>query len=119
MENHLPFIIPISGRIVRRVCKEFGMTRVARRWATRTFIFVPLLMLWTITPVEGPARTQIEDFNVAAKSATTRIPGLDIEARLQILVSEPPVGGKRIAALPTYNSPVRWGAGRVDLRGRI
>jgi iron complex outermembrane receptor protein len=65
------------------------------RWAASTFMLVVLLALAGIQP----AHSQTKDFDVPAQSATTGIPEFARQAGIQILVSEPLVRGKRVAAV--------------------
>jgi iron complex outermembrane recepter protein len=58
-------------------------------------MFVVLLALAGIRP----AYSQTKDFDVPAQSATTGIPEFARQAGIQILVSEPLVRGKRVAAV--------------------
>lgn len=67
-------------------------------------IFVLLLTLAGIQPAQSQIQTK--DFNVPAQSATTGIPEFARQAGIQILVSEPLVRGKRIAAVTgSYSVP--------------
>jgi outer membrane receptor protein involved in Fe transport len=67
----------------------------ALRWAASTFMIVIVLLFASIPLTEA----QTKDFNVPAQSATTGIPEFARQAGIQILVSEPLVRGKRIAAV--------------------
>src|SRR5258708_38955091 len=71
------------------------MTCNVLRWATSTAMMMFLLALAGIQP----AQAQTNEFNVAAQSAITGIPEFARQAGIQILVSEPLVRGKRIAAV--------------------
>src|SRR6266446_1584202 len=76
------------------------MTRTAYRSTTSGLILSALLAFAGIQP----ARAQTKDFNVPAQSATTGIPEFARQAGIQILVSEPLVRGKRIAAVTGSHS---------------
>src|SRR5437773_411001 len=76
------------------------MTRTAYRSTTSGLILSVLLAFAGIQP----ARAQTKDFNVTAQSATTGIPEFARQAGIQILVSEPLVRGKRIAAVTGLHS---------------
>jgi len=76
------------------------MTRTAYRWTTSGLILSALLSFADIQP----AHAQTKDFNVAAQSATTGIPEFARQAGIQILVSEPLVRGKRLAAVTGSHS---------------
>ena len=78
------------------------LTGKALRWSTSTSIFVVLLALADIQPAQSQVPTK--DFNVPAQSATTGIPEFARQAGIQILVSEPLVRGKRIAAVTGSHS---------------
>ncbi len=67
----------------------------ALRWATSIFVIVILAGLASIQA----AQAQTKDFNVPAQSATTGIPEFARQAGIQILVSEPLVHGKHVAAV--------------------
>src|SRR2546421_598176 len=71
------------------------MTRIDYRSISSGFIVFALLAFVAIQP----AHAQTKDFNVTAQSATTGIPEFARQAGIQILVSEPLVRGKRIAAV--------------------
>src|ERR1700722_20260897 len=71
------------------------LTDNALRWAASTFMIVIVLPFASIPLAEA----QTKDFNVPAQSATTGIPEFARQAGIQILVSEPLVRGKRIAAV--------------------
>jgi len=62
-------------------------------------ILVVLLALAVTQPARGQSQVQAKNFNVPAQSATTGIPEFARQAGIQILVSEPLVRGKRIAAV--------------------
>src|ERR1700688_2109366 len=73
------------------------LTGNALRWAASTFMIVIVIVLpFASIPL---AEAQAKDFNVPAQSATTGIPEFARQAGIQILVSEPLVRGKRIAAV--------------------
>jgi len=76
------------------------MTRTVYRWTTSGVILSALLSFAGIQP----AHAQTKDFNVAAQSATTGIPEFARQAGIQILVSEPLVRGKRVAAVTGSHS---------------
>jgi iron complex outermembrane receptor protein len=76
------------------------MTRTAHRWMTSGLILGALLAF----AGTQPAHAQTKDFNVPAQSATTGIPEFARQAGIQILVSEPLVRGKRIAAITGSHS---------------
>jgi iron complex outermembrane receptor protein len=76
------------------------MIRTADRSPTSELILVALLAFARIEP----AHAQTKDFNVPAQSATTGIPEFARQAGIQILVSEPLVRGKRIAAVTGSHS---------------
>lgn len=78
------------------------MTGKALRWSTSISIFVVLFALADIQPAQSQVQTR--DFNVPAQSATTGIPEFARQAGIQILVSEPLVRGKRIAAVTGSHS---------------
>jgi iron complex outermembrane recepter protein len=65
------------------------------RWATGTFM---TMLLFGLASVQA-AQAQTKEFNVPSQSATTGIPEFARQAGIQILVSEPLVRGKRIAAV--------------------
>jgi iron complex outermembrane receptor protein len=65
------------------------------RWVTGTLTIAALFGLMGIQPLCAQPR----DFNVPAQSATTGIPEFARQAGIQILVSEPLVRGRRIAAV--------------------
>jgi len=66
---------------------------MALRWATSI-----TLVLSSFVSIQS-AQAQTKEFNVPAQSATTGIPEFARQAGIQILVSEPLVRGKRIAAV--------------------
>jgi len=76
------------------------MTGKVLHWAT---IISVIVVLFTFASIQ-PAQAQTKDFNVPAQSATTGIPEFARQARIQILVSEPLVRGKRIAAVTGSHS---------------
>jgi iron complex outermembrane receptor protein len=76
------------------------MTGKALRCATGASLIVVLLAFGSVQA----ARAQTKEFNVPAQSATTGIPEFARQAGIQILVSEPLVRGKRIAAVTGSHS---------------
>src|ERR1700733_7023848 len=74
-----------------------GIHMIAKlsRWAASTCIFVCLIVAAGIQP----AQAQVKDFNVPAQLATPGIPESPRQAGIQILVSEPLVRGKKVAAV--------------------
>jgi len=82
------------------------MTGKALRWAAGICMVVVLLAYASIQPAQAQAQTQSQtrDFNLPAQSATTGIPEFAHQAGIQILVSEPLVRGKRIAAVTGSHS---------------
>src|ERR1700722_16434858 len=76
------------------------LTGNALRWAASTFMIAIVLPFASIPLAEA----QTKNFNVPAQSATTGIPEFARQAGIQILVSEPLVRGKRIAAVTGAHS---------------
>ena len=76
------------------------MTRAVLRWSTGTCLMLALLGLASLQRAQAQAKT----FNVPAQPATTGIPEFARQAGIQILVSEPLVRGKRIAAVTGSHS---------------
>src|SRR5271170_2166261 len=82
------------------------MTGRALCWTTSAYIVVIFLAFASLRPAEAQSQTkaQTKDFNVPAQPATTGIPEFARQAGIQILVSEPLVRGKRIAAVAGSHS---------------
>jgi iron complex outermembrane receptor protein len=78
------------------------MTGKELRWMASYSILVVLLAVASIRPVHAQAQTK--DFNVPAQSATTGIPEFARQAGIQILVSEPLVRDKKVAAVAGSHS---------------
>src|ERR1700679_1818515 len=82
------------------------MTGKALCCAISASIVVILLVFASLRPAEAQSQAQAQpkNFNVPAQSATTGIPEFARQAGIQILVSEPLVRGKRIAAVTGSHS---------------
>jgi iron complex outermembrane recepter protein len=76
------------------------MTVQLLRWVTSASMILVLLAFAGIQP----AQAQAKEFNVPVQSATTGIPEFARQAGIQILVSEPLVRGKKIAAVTGRHS---------------
>src|ERR1700704_4235917 len=76
------------------------MARTANRWTNSGLILFALLAFAGVQPVHA----QMKAFNVSPQLATTGIPEFARQAGIQILVSEPLVRGKRIAAVTGSHS---------------